>query len=111
MNSYCMHAFTYSTPTFWGQITHWSLHFFHVFLRPKYCTHLLDPHFLTSGEFQEWDWLWYPLTCGPKGGVGVRMEQKSLSKLLSWSGFEPRNSRLAVQQATGGPPRPPPCIK
>jgi len=33
------------------------------------CAHSLDPIFLTLDEFQTWDLLWYPLTCGPRGGV------------------------------------------
>jgi len=41
------------------------------------CIHLLDPLFLTLGEFQAWDSLRYPLTCSPRGRVGVRMEQNS----------------------------------
>src|SRR6218665_708983 len=45
------------------------------------CTHSLDPLFLTPGKFQAWDWLWYPLTCGPRGRVGVGTEQKSRSAL------------------------------
>src|SRR6218665_2384481 len=28
--------------------------------------------------------------CGPRGGAGVRMHQKSRFKFLSWPGFEPR---------------------
>src|SRR6218665_920754 len=46
------------------------------------------------------------LTCGPRGGVRVRMEQRSLSKFLSLPGFEPRTSHLAVQHATYRPPPP-----
>src|SRR6218665_3468111 len=49
---------------------------------------------------QAWDWLWYPLTCGPRGRVGVCIEQNFRSKYLPRPGFEPRTSRLAVQQAT-----------
>jgi len=37
------------------------------------CTLSLDPLFLTVGEFKAWDWLWYPLTFGPRGGVGACM--------------------------------------
>jgi len=45
-----------------------SLDVFLVFpLRPKICIHSLDPLFLTLGEFQTWDWLWYPLTCDLRG--------------------------------------------
>src|SRR6218665_2197960 len=29
-----------------------------------------NPLFLTLFEFQACDWLWYPLTCGPRGRVG-----------------------------------------
>src|SRR6218665_852524 len=51
-----------------------------------------NPLFLTLFEFQACDWLWYPLTCGPRGRVGVHMEQKSRSKFLLSSGFEPCQS-------------------
>ena len=64
------------------------------------CTIWLDPLFLTIGEFQAWDWLWYPLTCGPRGGVGVHMGQKSWANFLPWPVFEPRTSHLTVQHAT-----------
>jgi len=67
------------------------------------CTDSLDPLFLTLSEFQGQDWLWYPLTCGPTDGVGVHMEQKSQSKFLPRSGFEPWTSHLAVLQATARP--------
>src|SRR6218665_127155 len=59
------------------------------------CTHSLDPLFLPLGEFQALDWLWYPLTCGPRG---VHMEHKSRSKFLPWPGFEPKP--LAWQSST-----------
>ena len=41
------------------------------------CTHLLDPLFLTihAGEFQVWDRLFYPLACGHRGKLWVRMKQ------------------------------------
>src|SRR6218665_946400 len=67
----------------------------------------LDPLYLTLGEFQAWDWLFYPLICAPRGGVGLRMEQKSRSKFLFWPGFEPRITHLAVQHATARPSRTP----
>src|SRR6218665_1196990 len=53
------------------------------------------------------DWLWLPLTCGPIGGVEVRMGQKSRSKFQPWSGFEPRTNHLATQHTTARPPRTP----
>src|SRR6218665_788327 len=31
----------------------------------------LDPLFRTIGELQAWDWLRYPLTCDPRGRIGV----------------------------------------
>src|SRR6218665_798348 len=65
-----------------------------------FCTLSLDPLFLTLVKFPVWDWLWCPMTCDPRGGVGVRLEQKSRSKFLPWPGFEPRTSRLAVQHTT-----------
>src|SRR6218665_2322895 len=65
-----------------------------------FCTLSLDPLFLTLAKFPVWDWLWCPMTCDPRGGVGVRLEQKSRSKFLPWPGFEPRTSRLAVQHTT-----------
>ena len=68
-----------------------------------FCTHSLDPLFLTPGEFQALDWLQYPLTCGPRGKVGMHMEQKSQCKLLPWLWFEPRTSCCAVQHATTRP--------
>src|SRR6218665_887371 len=49
-------------------------------LRLKYvqfCSLSLDCPLITIGECQSLDWLWYPLTCGPRGGAGVNMEQKS----------------------------------
>ena len=67
------------------------------------CTHSLDSLYFTLGEFQAWDWLRYPLNCGSRGVVGVRMEQKSRTKFLPWPVFEPRTSRLAVQQVTARP--------
>src|SRR6218665_143391 len=51
------------------------------------CTLSLDSLFLTLEKFQPWDWFWYPLTCGPRGGVGVHMVQISRSKFLPWSGL------------------------
>ena len=36
---------------------------------------------------------------------GVHMEQKSRSKVMPWSGFEPRASHMEVQHATARPPR------
>ena len=78
-----------------------SLDFFRVFsLRLEYLHISLDSLFVTVGEFQTWDWLWYLLTCGSRGGVGVSMEQKSWSKCLPWLGVEPRTSHLGVQYAT-----------
>ena len=65
----------------------------------------LGPLFLTLDEFQAWDWLQYPLTCGPGCGIGVRMKQKSQSKFLPRPRFELRTSRLAVQHATARQPR------
>ena|SRR6218665_456064 len=44
-----------------------------------------------------------PTPRGTHGPPEVRMEQKSWSKFLSWSGFEPRTSHLAVQHATTRP--------
>ena len=65
--------------------------YLHSFTRPSL------PHPLV--EFQVVNWLWYPLTCGLRGGVGVHMEQKSWSKFLPRPGFESR-TRLAVQHPT-----------
>ena len=78
-------------------LCHW-IYFMNAFsLWPKYLHQSLDPLFLTLGEFQTWDWLWCPLTCGPTGRIGLHMEQKPRSKFQPW----PRlNSRLAVQHAT-----------
>src|SRR6218665_61583 len=43
-----------------------SLYFFRDFsLRPRYI--VSAPIHSTLGEFQSWDCLWYPLTCGPRG--------------------------------------------
>src|SRR6218665_1502335 len=40
------------------------------------------------GEFQAWDWLWYPMLCSKcfyhRGGAGVRMKQISRFKFLPW---------------------------
>src|SRR6218665_3762561 len=57
-----------------------------VFLLYGQCiaTHLVDPsltHFL--GEFQAWDWLWYPMLWSQRR-TAVRMEQKTRSKFLPW---------------------------
>src|SRR6218665_2231134 len=49
-------------------------------LRPKYLPRSLNPLFLTLGEFQIWDWLFYPLTCGLRGGAGVLLKQQYQSK-------------------------------
>jgi len=75
-----------------------SWHFFRVFFvcDPSICTHSLYPPFLTLGELQARDWLWYSLICDPRGGIELRLEHKS----LPWSGFEPRTSHLAVHHAT-----------
>ena len=90
-------------------LRHWISFVFFLYDR-SICTTSLDLLFLTLGEFQAWDWhgsLGYQLTCGPRGEVAVRMEQKSRSKLLSWPGFEHRASHLAVQHATARPPQSP----
>ena len=83
-------------------LCHWIYFGFFLYDR-SICTLSFDRPFLTLGKFQVWDWLWYPLACGPKHRVGVHMEQKSLSKFLVWPGFEPRTSHLAVQHATARP--------
>jgi len=50
-----------------------SLDFCHVFpYELSNRTHSFNLLFLTLGEFQAWDWLWYSLTCGTRSGVGVR---------------------------------------
>ena len=86
-----------------------SLDFFNAFsLWPKYvhlCTHSLNPLLCTPGEFQAWDSLWYTLTRGPRGGVGVCIEQKVRSIYLPWPGLQHWTSHLAVQHATVRPPR------
>src|SRR6218665_663792 len=56
------------------------------------CTLSLDPLFLAVGQFQSWDWLWYPLTCGPRGEIWVYMKHNSRFKFLPWPGFEPMQS-------------------
>ena len=67
----------------------------------------LDPLFLTLCKFQAWDRLWNSAICSPRGGVGVRMRQKSRSKFLPWLGLEPRTSHLAVQHTNASAPRTP----
>jgi len=57
--------------------------------------HSIDLLFLTLFEFQ--------FVHGPRGGVGVRIEQKSRSKFLPWPGFEPRTSHLASWQSSTQP--------
>ena len=64
------------------------------------CTHSLEALVLALTEFQAWDWLWYPVTCSPRCGVGMRMEHKPRPKSLPWLGFEPRTSHLAVLHTT-----------
>src|SRR6218665_3349209 len=56
-------------------------------LRPKYLPRSLNPLFLTLGEFQIWDWLFYPLTCGLRGGAGVLLKQQYQSKFLAGRGL------------------------
>src|SRR6218665_4210150 len=68
------------------------------------CSLSLNPLFLIVGEFQACDWLWCPLTCGPRCRVGVHMGQKSRFKFLSWKGFDPRTFHLAVQHVAARPP-------
>jgi len=86
---------------------HVSLDFFRVLFfttKVSICIPSPDPLFLTVGDFQAWDWLWYPLTCDPRGRVGVHIEKKSQSKFLPWLGFTPWTSRLAVEHTTARPP-------
>ena len=82
---------------------HWISFVFFLYDR-NFCTHSLKPLFLTPCEFEAWNWFWYLLTCGLRGGVEAHMEQKSGSKYLPWPEFEPWTSRLAVQHATARPP-------
>ena len=56
-------------------------------LRPTYLHHSVDPSLTILGEFSGL----CIRCCGPRGGVGVHMKQKSRSKFLPWPGFEPRN--------------------
>src|SRR6218665_4082208 len=49
---------------------------------------------LSSTLSSGFDWLWFPMTCGPRDGVGKHMEQKSSSKSLSWTGFDLWTSRF-----------------
>ena len=51
------------------------------------------------------------LTCGSRGGVGMCMEQKSLSKFLpSWPGFELRTFQLAANNASASPLHTTACV-
>jgi len=86
-----------------------SLDFFYVFtLRPKYLLFCLTlkwiPEPVPSLSSRTGTGSGIHLTCGPRGGVGVHMEQTSRSKCLPWSGIKPCNSHLAVQHATTRPP-------
>src|SRR6218665_141351 len=51
------------------------------FARPSFA------HSRSLGEFQALDWLWHPLTWGPRDGLGVSVEQKSRPKFLPLPGF------------------------
>src|SRR6218665_2155794 len=64
----CLGVFFFSFPE--------SLDLFRVFLLydQRTCTHTctVDHLFFALVEFQTWNWLCYPLTCGHRGGVGMR---------------------------------------
>ena len=89
-------------------LCHWiSFVFFSQRQKYLYYYSFARPSLSHRGEFQDWEWIWYQLTCGPRGGSEVQIEHKSRSKCLPWPGFESQTSHLAVQPATARPRRTP----